>query len=89
MTITILILGSLFHFAFHALTPEETIPNRTYYEPILTIEKSQEVQTFDDFSTSVSMKWRDWLLEPQFYKVSNISRIDYFLTSEKIKELFF
>ncbi|KAB7497735.1 Major facilitator superfamily domain-containing protein 12 [Armadillidium nasatum] len=82
-TIFILVIGTFFSLVFHVFTPEaswnpssEMLPN--------TIEEDEEslvVQPItmpsstaepEDLSLRISMAWRDWVTEPQFYYISLI-----------------
>ena len=73
MTIVVLIVGVFFSMTFHALTPEvsKNWSSKSVSPPDEEefIQKGPIAQS-EDMSLRVSMSWRDWVTEPQFYQVS-------------------
>lgn len=76
VTIGILVMGSVFVVLFHILTPE-TPWHPDPSEMLLKNSTEDNIQApptgaaeSEDLSLRVNMTWRDWLLEPQFYYVS-------------------
>ncbi|XP_047485646.1 major facilitator superfamily domain-containing protein 12-like [Penaeus chinensis] len=79
ITLTVLVVGTIFSVVFHVLTPEDSSGrwSRDDEAEIITQEAGTAQTSGEDAAEGdrvrrprVQMTWRDWLTEPQFYQVS-------------------
>ncbi|XP_063595503.1 major facilitator superfamily domain-containing protein 12-like [Penaeus indicus] len=79
ITLTILVVGTIFSTIFHVMTPEDSSGrwSRDDEAEIITQEAGTAQTSAEDAAEGdrvrrprVQMTWRDWLTEPQFYQVS-------------------